>query len=109
MNNAPQGLADEVLPSLIGQYADRDFIEELRRKGQRPYDELSRIALWQANMWNSVDYLDAKEAVGVGPGYFIQCPHCNAELGVRDGHEGERARCHRCGQEFTIPPRARPS
>jgi hypothetical protein len=107
MTDAPQGLANEVLPALIGQYADAEFIERLRENAQKPYDELSRMALWQANKWNSVDYLNPKKTVEPGRGYWVPCPHCGNELGIRDGHEGERARCKPCGQEFAIPSRHR--
>ena len=104
MDNAPYTLASEILPVWIGQYADPEYIAVLRAKAQRPFDQLSRIALWQAEKWHSLDYLDAAGPVPPGPGYVIRCPKCKNELGIREGHVGERARCHHCQHEFPIPP-----
>jgi hypothetical protein len=104
MYDAETGLADETLAPLVGQYADDEVIAELKRDAARPYDELARVALWQASKWRSVDYLDAKGPVPPGAGYCFNCPNCSRTVCVRAGHEGERARCHECGTVFTIPP-----
>ena len=104
MYDAPYGLADETIAPMVGQYADDETLAELERDAQRPHDELARIALWQASKWRSVDYLDLTKPVPPGRGYCFACPNCAKTVCVRAGHEGERARCHLCGQGFTIPP-----
>lgn len=105
MDDAPQGLANEILPFLVGKYADAAFIAKLRERAQNPYDDLARIALWQAEQWNSVDYLQSKQVVEPGSGYLIQCPNCGKGIVIRDGHAGERGRCRLCRQDFVIPLR----
>jgi hypothetical protein len=104
MDHAPMGMADEVLPMLIGQYADEAFVEKLRQDAKNPLDHLARLALGQAEMWNAIEYLDAREPVRRGRGYVVPCPLCGTTIGIYNGHEGERARCKTCNGEFIIPP-----
>ena len=105
--DAPVVLADEVLPSCIGQYADEEVINRLKAiVSKDPNDYLTLWDLRAAETWNSIDYLDSKLPVDVGEGYLIHCPNCHSPLGIRLGHVGERARCRLCKHEFIIPPRS---
>ena len=104
MDHAPMGMADEVLPMLIGQYADDEFVERLRQDARNPLEHLARIALGQAEMWHAIDYLDAAKPLRRGRGYVIPCPLCGTTIGIYNGHAGERARCRTCNGEFIIPP-----
>ena len=106
MDDAPQGLGNEVLPALIGQYADDAFVEELRRiVSGNPMEELAAMALWHAEIWRSLEYLDAEDPVEQGTGYMFACPSCKKYVGARDGHAGEKGRCLKCQHEFQIPER----
>lgn len=103
---APHALAEEILPLWIGQYADEDFTNYLKQLlEQNPNYTPLELTLWFVERWNSIEYLDAKEPVKRGEGYFITCPNCEEDLGVREGHVGERARCRLCQHEFIIPER----
>lgn len=103
MYDAPPGLGDETLAYLVGQYANEEVVQGLREATMNPNDGLAQIALWQAEAWNNLEYLDAGGAVEVGPGYGINCPACGRGLGIRAGHEGERGRCGYCETVFTVP------
>ncbi len=103
---APLVLADEILPFTIGQYVDDvmfEYIKELSLKS--PEDQLIRLCVWEANKWRRINYLDLKEPPEIGPGYFINCPNCKCEIGIRDGHAGEHGQCRECQHEFIIPDR----
>jgi hypothetical protein len=106
MDRAGQGLANEVLPSWIGQYADDAFVGVLRGAVQsNPRDDLAQLALWHADMWRMLEYLNASGPVASGSGYIFSCPNCKTYLAARDGHSGEEGRCLKCRHEFLIPER----
>lgn len=103
---APLVLADEILPIDIGQYIDDEMLENLEEISKKsPEDQLIRLCIWEGTKWRRIDYLDVKEPPGVGSGYFIRCKNCKCEIGIRDGHVGEHARCRLCQHEFIIPER----
>jgi hypothetical protein len=103
MGGAPHVLAEEILPMNIGQYADKDFVVKIKQYLlQKAEDKPIKMILWFYERWNSIDYIEAKEPVRIGEGYWIECPNCNESHGVREGHAGERGRCRFCGEEFII-------
>jgi hypothetical protein len=101
MYRAPAGLADEVLPSVIGQFISDKELEQM--SSMAADDELAALVVWQAGKWRQLVYLEGDEPSSGGAGYFIVCPLCKQHVGVRDGHSGQHARHVDCGHEFSIP------